>query len=426
VLLLAILMSARAGLWAIGCMFFLASIAPIIDNWEKRVYQTWLLPLQWYRAPLFGLTGGLMLLGFVPRLRSLSLSAVPAQAWILLLMGLYGGVLRMYHVSPEDGLSSAVLAVATLGPLALVLPTQLQHPGDAVRFPKVLVWTTMAWTALAGVQFVLNRDLVVLGVGRHFTGLIANGNQAGTMLNVVAVCGLWLVLNGGVRTRWLYIWCTAGFLGMLYWTASRGGMLTFVVGAAVVTYSRLGRLALMMPVVAVLVYLVMQVGGMLGVSVDVEHLFSLENTRQGLSTRLIANFFESPVIGVGPIRAEGSENSYLLAPAAYGFGMLLLLLAMMAAGFGMCRRLFFLRFRVGREFRGLIDLCMAQQVMYYFNALFEGIMVGRVGSNTVTIMMFAAMGKFLLEYAGGTEGTESWDAEGELEPVEYEGEYEHA
>lgn len=396
-LLLTLLINYRAGLIAIGCMFFFASISPIIDAWEKRVYQTWFLPIQAYRAELFGMVGIVMLLGFLPRIRSLSLRQFPAQSWILLLMGVYGGLLRMYHVSPEDGLISALLAAATLLPLALIIPTQLESYEDGARFCKMLIWVTMVWTAGAAVQFVLNRDLVVLGVNRHFTGLIANANQAGTMLNVVAVCGLWLVLNGRAKTRWVYIWCTAVCLAELYWTASRGGLLAFLIGAAIITYSRIGRMALMLPVAAVLVFGVMQLGAMLGVTVDVEHLFSLENTRQGLTTRLIGNFFENPIVGVGPVRAEGSENSYLLAPAAYGIGMLLLLIAMCVAGFRQCQRLVVLRFRTAPQYRGLIDLCLAQQVMYYFDSLFEGIMVGRVGSNTVTILIFAAIGSFLLE-----------------------------
>ena len=54
-LLLTLLINYRAGLIAIGCMFFFASISPIIDAWEKRVYQTWFLPIQAYRAELFGM-----------------------------------------------------------------------------------------------------------------------------------------------------------------------------------------------------------------------------------------------------------------------------------------------------------------------------------------------------------------------------------
>jgi hypothetical protein len=417
IVFLALLLNPRNARLGIGCMFFLASISMILD-WDKRVFPTLLLPLQAYRSQLFGVMGVLLLAGFLLSARTLPWRRVSPQAWVLLAMGVYAGLLRTIHVTPEDGLVSAAMAIATILPLALVLPLQFRDDADAEKYVKVLVWVAVIWTIGSLVQYVIDPKLAVLGQKRHFTGLSSNPNLAATVLNVVALCSLWLSLNSRARSRWIYIWLTGLFAVLLAWTGSRAGMLSLFVGVAAVVYAKLGRVALLLPFMGLALLAVFKLAVAAGVDLDTEKLLSMKNSRVGLAAKLFNDFLQSPIIGVGPDKVEFTENSYMLALGQYGAGMFLLVLTMCGVSALQWLRLWRLRGRVTRPYVALIDLCIAQQVMYFFNALFEGIMVGRVGPSMVVILIFSAIGQFLIEQAPAIgleaspldpDGVEGWD-----------------
>jgi hypothetical protein len=405
-LLLALLVSIRSAVLVLGTMIFFSSIAIILD-YDKNLYRTWLLPLQFYRAELYGFFGAVLLVGFIPRIRFLSPRLVSGTAWALIAAGLFSSLMRFFHTDAVAGFTSLAILFGATVPLALILPALLSSEVDATRLLRVIPWSMAAWVAAVAVQFVLDRHLVVLGVNNRFTGLISNCNQAGTMLAVASVTTLWLSLNDRITLRPLYIAMTVVFTTLLIWTGSRGSFGMFVIGASAVFYGRAGRVILLLPVFALVAYGAYSLVNSANIELGAGRLLSTQNTRADPWGALARAGLENPITGVGIEKAEASENSYLLGFASFGVGMLLLLLIVTAVAGIQCWRLFRLR-KAGlpRRVVSLIDLCLGQNALYFAGAIFEGYMNGRVSYHLVTLLMFAAVGTFILRrYGAGQELT---------------------
>jgi hypothetical protein len=418
-LLLALFISVRGAALVLGVMLFLSGISVIID-YDKYVYRTWLLPLQMYRSELYGAFGIVLMLGMLPRVRLLRLSAVSWHAWMLLVIGLFAGVMRAYHSGIPDGAISLGLLVGAVFPIALVVPCLFDSERDATRLLRIVIWSMCLWVGGVVVQFVVNRKLLVLGTGYRFTGLIANCNQAATMLAVASVTGIWLSLNDRIARRPLYLVVSSVFLVLLLWTGSRGGMGMFVLGLAIVLYSRVGKSVMFLPLFALLLFVALKITAAAQIELGAERLLSTDNTRASSWTALLRDALTSPLVGIGPDEVEGSESSYLLGFASYGIGMLLMLLALVGIGAVHTFRLYRIRRRSAPEVVALIDFCIAQQVMFYAGSVFEGYITGRVGYHITTILIFAAMGTYIIRRYGGVPA-EIWqeepDTDGENEAV---------
>jgi len=397
-LLVAMFYSLRSAQIVIAVMLFLASISITVDYFD-RLYYTWLLPIQAYRSQLFGLFGLVLLVGCIPRLKFLSARQISGHAWALMLIGLYAGLMRMYHVGGGDGLVSMLFVLATILPLALVLPAIISNEDGVQRVLRLIIWAALFWVAAVAVQFVINRRLIVLGANNRLTGLIGNCNQAATMLSVVAVCSLWLSLNGRRASRLFYASVTGLLVLLLIWTGSRGGAGMFVIGTAAVFYSRAGRAVLLLPVFAAIFFLIYKLAGAANIEINPERLTSLSNTRAAPWASLLASGLANPVVGAGPEGIEGSENSYLLGFASYGVGMLLLILAFVVVVVVQCTRLWWARRGASRDDAAVIDLVLGQQAMYMAGSIFEGYINSRVGSNLVIIIIMGAMGHYMLQRA---------------------------
>lgn len=395
ILLVAMLYSMRSAKIVLGVMFFLASIS-ITLAYDESVYRTWLLPIQRYRAELFGVCGVVLLVGLLPRMRYLSMRQITGHAWIFVAMGIYAGLLRMYHVSPTDGLISLLFALATIIPLSLGLAALLREDEDTHRIMSALVWATVVWILAVAVQFVINRKLIVLGLNNRFTGLIGNCNVAATMLSVVATCSLWLSLNGRPAARLFYAMATGVFVLLIIWTGSRGGAGMFVIGMAAVLYGRAGRAVLFLPIIAGFLFLALKIAGAANIEVSPDRLTSLTNTRAGAWASLFQTGLSYPVFGHGPEDIEGSENSLLLGFASYGAGMLLIILILIGASIVQCFKLWNIRRYATRDDAALIDLVLGQHAMYLAGSIFEGYMNARINSNLVMILVAAAFGRFII------------------------------
>jgi hypothetical protein len=398
---LAMLFSLRSALLVLAAMLFLAGISVILD-WDKTVYRTWLLPIQAYRSQLYAFFGVVLIGGMIPRIRVLSPRLISPHAWILLAISVYAGVLRMYHVDPTDGIFSIGMAFCTIVPIALVLTGLLQLPDGPARLIRLIVWATLIWVGGVAVQLAVNPKLVLLGSHFRFTGLIANCNQAATMLSVVAVSSLWLSLNGRKAARPFYATLTGVFLVMLLWTGSRGGFGMFVLGAAAVLYGRAGRAILFLPVFAVVVYALLSIGVAANVDLNTDRLLVTANSRAAPWSSLLRDGLANPIFGVGPGEIEGSENSYLLGFASYGAFMVLLMLAFIWIAGAHCLKLWRLRRWVDPDTASLIDLCIGQHIMYFAGSVFEGFMQARVGSNLLVILIYGGIGTVLIRQQRAT------------------------
>jgi O-antigen ligase len=394
-LLFALIVNLRAAFAVIGVMFFLAGISVIVD-YDKNVYRTFLLPLQAYRTELFGIFGAVLTVGLMPHLSKLSVRWITGHAWVLIAIGLYGALLRFYFTTPVDGLASIGYVLFAIFTLSLVIPALIREEADILRLVRVIVWVMAVWGLLAAAQFAISPKLVLLGPGNRFTGLIANCNQAATLLSVVAVCSLWLAVNLPRAARLPYVLLTCLFVVLLVWTGSRGGMGMFTLGMAAVLFSRVGRAILLLPVFILVAFLLLQLAAAANVELQAERLLTTQDTRSAGWASLIRDGLESPLIGVGPAEVQASENSYLLAFASFGIGMLFLCLLFAAVGAWHCLKLLRLRLGADRQTITFIDLCLGQQVMFFAGTVFEGYMHARVGSNIVVLLIFTAVGCYLI------------------------------
>lgn len=406
-LMLSLLISMRHAYLAIGVLLFMASISIVIDYFQT-VYNQWLLPLQWYRSELFGVFGLILALGLLPRIKMLSFARISLQAWALLAIALYAGLMRMYHVTANDGAMSMVLAVMSVLPIAIVIPALLNNLSDAHKLIRLIVWVGVVWTLAVAVQFTINSNLLLLGPGLRFTGLIGNCNQAATMLSVMTTCAAWLALNSP-RGRKMFACIAAVFLIQLVWTGSRGGVGMFSLGLAAVLYGRMGRAVLMFPVIVVFFIGAFWALEAVGVNFRAERLLSTQNTRAEGWTSLLMSGIQNPIMGAGPEEIEASESSYLLGFASFGIGMLILTILLVLAGINQSLRLFRVRQHMPKEWRATIDLCIGHQVIFFAGAFFEGYIQSRVGVHPVMMIMLAGLGRFILDAA----------AQGSEEYVEY-------
>jgi len=154
-----------------------------------------------------------------------------------------------------------------------------------------------------------------------------------------------------------------------------------------------------------------------GVGSSAQRLLSTENTRAGGWQQLLEVGLANPLLGVGVNDTGASENSYLLALAAYGVGGLCMVLLVAAVSAFVVLRL--LRLRFGAAYRtpygGLIDLVVGFNAMYFIGAVLEGYIVARISPLLFSMLIFGALAAYL------PHGVEAmWDEgfDGEWDPDE--------
>jgi hypothetical protein len=158
-----------------------------------------------------------------------------------------------------------------------------------------------------------------------------------------------------------------------------------------VLYSRAGRAILLLPIVTGLVFVVFSVFQKLGVEIFYERLASTENTRSQTWEHLLQGGMSSPLIGLGVEGAGDSENGYLYGFAAYGIGMVFLIVMLMATTGLMVLGLLRRRWSMDARYRAIVDLSIGYMAAYFAGSIFEGYMMARVASNLVFFMLFTGI-----------------------------------
>jgi len=380
--------------WAmvvVAGMFLVASMG--VQGDEFVGVRLWLYPIQANRSPLFLGMGVLLFAGVIGHISATTSRGLPAQGLLILAIGLYAGLLRIVHESPASGLMSIVFVLATTLPLLFVVLGTLEEWDDFYFVLRWLLISNIAWIALVGVQFVLNPSLLTLCRNSRFFGLTGNPQHAAAYLGVAATISLWLYLNDPqrrLRLVWLALLGLNGIL--LVWTGSRTGVGMFVVGAVLATYGRLGRTALYLPLAVgmlLVMYSIMQAA-----NVDMEsvsHLASTVDTRSGAWANMIDSGMRNPILGAGIEDAGDSENSYFYAFAAYGAGMIGLILLLMATSAIVGIKLFFQRWSLHPDHRTIIDLTIGFNAMFFAGAVFEGYLMARVAGPLLLMIVFSAI-----------------------------------
>lgn len=394
--LLLVSKSLRGLAWVAAGMLVLASISPHKPWGSERYTQTWILPLQVKRSEVFFLFAAMLGFGVLIQSRKLVGARLPMIALGLLGIGLYMALLRSVHEDPGDAAFTAFGVILSVFSLGFAAVATTQDRAGMLNLMRSIAMSGMGWLALVMVQFVINREMITVPRPPRLIGLSPNPQAAAIFLGPVAVTMLWLAMNDPWRLARLVWYPAVGFfMLMLLWTGSRTGAAMFVIGGAAVTYTRLGKAVFMVPVLGLVLWLLVSVLQGLGIELS-DRVTSTENTRSAVWQRLLSSGLSNPIIGVGQGEDLGSENSFLLGFAAYGIGMLAIILAFAGMIGWMSVKLLRAKRVLPAGYGPYIDICHGYFAAYLFGSIFEGYILARVASNLVLMLLFAGLAARLL------------------------------
>lgn len=403
------------GVWILGGMLFVSCLGVAVEP-SGRILMGLFYPLQAYRSELFLIMGAALGLHVLIHLRSSHGHKPSLQASILVIMGFYAALLRFAHEGGQAGLESVVYAGVTLLPMLLITPVLVRDFTDPVRILRMIALVNAAWIGLVLVQIAASPTMVMMGRENRFIGLLGNPQHAGSLIAVFIAVTLYLFMNDPLR-RFKLVWL--GLLGvdiiLLGWTGSRTGLGMTVLAVTGVLYARFGRAILWLPVIALLAVLTFEAFKALGLTIGFERLASTENTRAAAWSNLLQNGLSSPVIGMGVEGAGDSENGYLYGFAAYGFGMVLLILALIAATAYTSLKLWRRRRYLPLEYRALGDFMIGYFALYFGGSFFEGYMMARVAANLTFFMIFAGIASQLIQMTDRALAAEQYEADEDWE-----------
>ena len=378
-----------------GLMMLFASIG-VAEDADGRILTTWLSHLQQNRNYLFlgaGLLAWISVIGHITKWQGRRL---PWQCLLLVAMPFYGGFMRLFHDGYVAMTESLVLAAATVIPLLLIVVSMLREREDWLRLLRSIAVINFLWIGAVFIQiFVFDINAMRLGGDGRFTGFTTNPQHAAAMLAMMGTAVAYLTLYD-TRTSFRLIWIAvvASDIVLIGWSGSRTGAGMMLIGFAAVTYARIGRTAIYLPLVLVALYGILHVITLLGINVGFERFFSTANTRAQAWNDLLQGGVSSPLIGVGMGgEVRFSENSYLYAFSSYGILMLVLTVLFAIAAVTACLRLRRYRASTDAQGKALIDTLCGIQAMFVIGAFFEGYMMARVGfPNTMMMAIAAATG----------------------------------
>jgi hypothetical protein len=384
-------------IWILGAMLFASCLAIGVEPSGKVIIGRFYL-LQTYRSELFLVLGAALGLHTLFFFRQSTGRLFGAQTAILTLMAFLAATLRFIHEGGQAGVESLVYACATMIPLLLVPRVLVQNFSDPLRIFRMAVFVNLLWVAGVAVQVLLDPSKVVLGREDRFIGLLGNPQHAGSLMAVFVAVALYLFLNDPLRRyRWVWIGLIGVDVVLLGWTGSRTGLGMAVLAVSGVLYSRVGRAILWLPTIALLVFVAFAAVRSLGLTIGFERLVSSENTRAAAWSNLLQNGLSSPIIGSGVEGAGDSENGYLYGFAAYGFGMVMLVLALIAATAHTSLQLWRIRRHLSVQYRSMCDLLIGYFALYFGGSVFEGYMMARVAANLTFFMLFAGLAARLIQ-----------------------------
>ncbi|MFG0327261.1 MAG: hypothetical protein ACF8SC_08375 [Phycisphaerales bacterium JB037] len=387
--------STKALAWVAGATLLLASIGPHV-TWTKRVYQTWVLPLQLNRSALFFMCCGLLLIGVLFHARRLRGVRFPLLASMLLLIGLYAGLLRIVHDDITTSITSIAGTLLSVGAIGYAAVATSEKYDGMINLVRSIALAGLVWTGMVAVQFVLNRSLIVIPRPPRFLGLGNNPQSTAIMLGPMATTMLWLAINDPWRVLKPMWYASVGLFALLIiWSGSRTGAGMFMLGAVMVTYSRLGKVVFLLPVAGLVLFLLLDVLQAMGMEIT-SRVTSTENTRDEVWGRLINSALSNPIIGEGQNEEVGSENSYLFGFAAYGIGMLIIMLSYAGLIGWVSLKLLRAKKILPDHYARLVDICHGYFAAYLFGSIFEGYFLARVASNLVFMLLFAGLASRLL------------------------------
>lgn len=390
-----------------GLMLFAASISFAVD-FNNDLIRTIFTPIQLRRNLIYFVAGSLLYIALFVHAGKFVRGTAQPLGLLLLAIGVYAGLVRTLNGFAQDGLESIGLVLATTAPAAIFLPNIIRDRGNALIIMRIIAIVMGIWLTMNFLQFMVNPEVLYPAQSGRFQGLSGNPQFAAIMLANALTISVWGALNDNWKIlRPLWIVLIGALLVTLIWTGSRTGMLMFAIGASIVTFSRIGQLALVAPLVAGMAYFFLSY--VIGDSaiIDAGRYGDFSDTRSAKWAELLQTFFTNPVFGTGdPNLAGGSENSYLLSIATYGVFMGVLVLGLVLIGAYQSLMLFTKRRQADKRTKALIDLALAGYAMYFSGAVFEGFIVGRIHTANVFLLFFGALATRLLVMPARADASE--------------------
>lgn len=364
-----------------------------------RINNVWVAPIQDYRAELIFLMVLFIALAVFANSSKVSLGHLAPPVLLLLAIQCYAGLLRMVHETPVAGIQTIVFALLVQVPIALCIASVIEQDGGPERVFRALGFGVVIWLGAVIIQFGINPAEMNPRAGGRFTGLSGGPQQLAVYLGPMTALLLWLGLNDPKRSL-APLWLAATGFGAicLLLSGSRTGVALFVLGSIGVLYARIGRAVVLMPFAAIFGYLGLQLLERLELT-GAKRLVSGTDTRSEAWNRLIETAVENPLIGVGFYRLTANENSYLIAIAAYGIGMLIIVLALLATWCLLALKLFTVRAWLTPFQRRVADLVFAYTAMYFAGAFFEWYIIARLDNNLFVAIAITTTMMWLLRQA---------------------------
>jgi hypothetical protein len=391
-----------------GMLLFGSMALPL--TWNDRINPTVWLPIQRIRSELFLASGAAALLVVLFQSRRLRGKAQSLSVWLLVTAGMYAALLRFVHDSPAQGAFSIAFGIATLLPLALVAAIAMDDIEDFPILLRTITFVNSIWVAMVFVQIAANPKFVTMGNQYRFVGIFSNPQHSGVLMAFFCVIVLWLLLNDHRKYKLFYL-ALLGIDGLfLLWSGSRTGMGMTIIGVSAVLYSRAGRAILFLPIVAIISFVGLKMMiGVLGIDFGVERLTSTANTRDYAWWKLFTTGMENPLFGVGTLESEKSENSWLFGFAAFGIGMVSLLVLMTVVAMAEFLQSLRLRFSMPAHLRPMLDLTLGLIAMYFAGAMLEGYIISRVSSALCFYPIAASAGAIIRRHARLYQSDGSYD-----------------
>lgn len=396
VVLMLVAFNLRFALFLVGGMLFLSAIALAVDFWGTP-YRTWLMPLQVSRSPLYMLAGAAMILGLLVHAGRVSASHVSTQAWMVLVLGIAQGFIRVFHEGFVEGAQTAALAALTVVPAAMIVGASIRRWGDWYDPIRIIGLVGLGWYGCVAVQYVIDPRMLTLGNEKRFIGMLANPQHAAVWVASLGVIGGWLFLNDPARRLRLF-WAAliaASLIGIL-WTGSRTAALMFTVGTVGVMYARLGKVILLLPIAGVVLFAAFKLVQGSNIDLVTERLGSTDDTRTLAWLKLIQDGLANPIFGMGIDKVDKSENGYLYGFASFGAFYLLACFALTILSAAQFSQLFRLRWSLEPQDRAVCDLVLSYIAVFYAGSMFEGYMTARISANMVMLVVITTVGHRLV------------------------------
>lgn len=398
----------------VGMILFGSMALPL--DWNDRLRMTVWLPIQSERSLFYLLSGASGVLVVLLNTKRLAGKRLSISAMLFVASGFYASMLRFVHMGPSDGALSLALSFATLTPLLVTSMIFIEHPDDLRKMLRSVIFANIVWIGMSGVQLLSDPSMLTVGNENRFVGLLSNPQHSGALMAFFTVISLWLMLNERGRVAIFLLGLVGVNAILLMWTGSRTGMGMTVIGVSAILYSRAGRAILLLPIAAILGYVVLKVMvDVFGISLlGFERLTSTEDTRTSAWSKLIDTGMNNIILGAGIDDVEKSENSWLYGFASYGIGMLGILLLMTVATAVEVAKTIRARFLVEPHYRNTLDFMSGVLMMYFAGALLEGYMISRVSSTICFFLVISVANVNIRRILLGQQGQEmyaqDWDS----------------